>query len=62
MSVTLEEVIEAAGYDLSTRDDATWLLSKRQEFDDLCEEAEATIEKLDEEAAQHDNDTADLDD
>lgn len=58
MSVSIQEVIEAAGYDLSTRDDANWLLSHRSEFDDLIEEAEATIERLDEEEVQYDHDGA----
>jgi hypothetical protein len=44
MSVSLLEVIEAGGYDLSTKADATWLLSKQQEFDELIEVAEVTIE------------------
>lgn len=41
MSVSLIEVIEAAGYDLTTLEDATWLLSKQNEFDTLIAEAEA---------------------
>ena len=49
MSVSLLEVIEAAGYDLSTSDDANWLLSTRQEYDELIEKAEAVIEKIEEE-------------
>lgn len=57
MSVSIQEVIEAAGYDLSTRDDANWLLSQRSEFDDLIEEAEATIERLDAEEVQYDHDS-----
>lgn len=44
MSVSLLEVIEAGGYDLSTYDDANWILSKRDEFDELIETAEATVE------------------
>ncbi len=44
MSVSLIEVIEAGGYDLSTVEDANWLLSKRTEFDELIEKAEALVE------------------
>lgn len=50
MSVSLQEVIEAGGFTLQTRDDATWLLSKRAEFERLIEEAEAfTEEEIDDE-------------
>lgn len=45
MSVSLLEVIEAGGYDLTTVEDSNWLLSKRAEFDELVEEAEALIEE-----------------
>lgn len=50
MSVSLLEVIEAGGYDLSTPEDANWLLSKRSEFEELVEQAEAVVE------AEEDND------
>ena len=43
MSVSLLEVIEAGGYDLTTYEDANWLLSVRSEFEDLIEEAEKVI-------------------
>lgn len=49
MSVSLAEVIEAAGYDIETRDDAQWLLSKKSEFEELCDDAEAFLERLEEE-------------
>lgn len=49
MSVSLREVIEASGYDLTTLEDARWLLGKQSEFEELVEEAEETIEKLEEE-------------
>ena len=42
--VTLLEVIESAGYDITTPDDANWLLSKRTEFEQLIEEAEKVME------------------
>jgi hypothetical protein len=41
---TLLEVIEAAGYDLTTKEDAYWLLSKRSEFEELVEQAEELLE------------------
>lgn len=43
MSVSLLDVIEAAGYDLTTVEDARWILSKEGEFDDLIEAAEELI-------------------
>lgn len=43
MSVSLLEVIEAGGYDLSTKEDAIWLLSKEQEFAELIERAEEIV-------------------
>ena len=49
MSVSLLEVLEFGGYDLSTVKDATWLLGTQQEFNDLIEQAEATVE-------EHEND------
>ena len=48
MSVSLLEVIEAGGYDLSTKEDAEWLLSKQTEFEELVEQAEELIESSDE--------------
>ena len=50
MSVSLLEVIEAGGYDLSTVEDANWLLAVKEEFEELAEKAEATIEKAELEA------------
>ena len=50
MSVSLLEVIEAGGYDLATIDDANWLLSVKDEMEELVEKAEATIEKAELEA------------
>jgi hypothetical protein len=54
MSVTLKEVIEAGGYDLTTLEDAQWLLAQKSNFDELTEEAEETIERLEEEAEGYD--------
>lgn len=48
MSMSLEQVIEAGGYDLSTKQDANWLLSKRNEFNELIEQAEEVMEAQDE--------------
>lgn len=44
MSVSLLEVIEAGGYDITTFDDANWLLSKQNEFEDLIIEAQDVID------------------
>ena len=49
MSVSLLEVIEAGGYNLNTVEDANWLLSKRNEFDELIEKAEELIEESEQE-------------
>ena len=43
MSVSLLEVIESAGYDITTKDDANWLLSKQNEFEELIEQAEEVV-------------------
>lgn len=41
MSVSILEVLESAGYDIKNNvDDARWLLGQRDEFDELCEQAE----------------------
>lgn len=51
MSVSLQEVIEAAGYDLTTLEDNQWLLGVQREFEELVDRAEFIIdqeqEKLD---------------
>ncbi len=44
MSVSLVEVIEAGGFDLSTKEDAEWLLSTQSEYEDLIEKAEELLE------------------
>lgn len=43
MSVSLREVIEHGGYDLSLKEDVIWLLSKQQEFEELIEQAEELV-------------------
>jgi hypothetical protein len=41
MSVSLQEVLENAGYDVKNNlDDAKWLLGQKDEFEALCEDAE----------------------
>lgn len=52
MSVSLAEVIESGGYDLTTVEDANWLLGKQSEFADLVEAAELIVE---EQEAQDEN-------
>lgn len=48
MSVSLLEVIEAGGYDLTTIEDANWLLSKQSEFEELIEQAQEVVDNADE--------------
>lgn len=48
MSVSLLEVIEAGGYDLTKEEDARWLLSQQAIFDELIEEAEVLIDNIEE--------------
>ena len=43
MSVSLQEVLENAGYDIKNNpEDAMWLLAQKNEFEELCETAEET--------------------
>ena len=49
MSFSLKEIIEEGGFDLTTKEDATWLLSKVSEFEELVTEAEDFIERLEDE-------------
>lgn len=45
MSVSLDEVLTAAGYDIKNNvDDAQWLLDQRDEFEELCEKANDVID------------------
>ena len=48
MSVSILEVIEAGGYDLSTEEDARWLLAQVNQFEELVTKAEDLIEKIEE--------------
>ena len=48
MSVSLLEVIGHGGFNpLGNPDDAIWLLSKQQEFEDLIDKAEDFLEEID---------------
>lgn len=42
--ISLLEVVEAGGYDIRTKEDANWLLSKQQEFEELVEYCEKVME------------------
>lgn len=46
MSVSLLEVIEAGGYNLNTTEDANWLLATQNEYEQLIEQAEELVEKI----------------
>lgn len=46
MSVSLDEILTAAGYDIRNNvEDAQWLLAQRDEFEDLCDIADETIDE-----------------
>jgi hypothetical protein len=49
MSVSLREVIEAGGYDLTTIDDARWLLAQRHLFEEMIADAEEVVEEYENE-------------
>ena len=50
MSVSLQEVLESAGYDIKNNvDDAIWLLSKQNEFEELIEECEDFVDSQEDE-------------
>lgn len=49
---TLQQVIEAGGFSLNTYEDAQWLISQAQQFEDLLTKAEDLVEKIDEESYQ----------
>lgn len=56
MSVSLEEVIESAGYNITTsKEDAIWLLAQQGEFERLKEIAEETVERLEKEDEEDDD-------
>ena len=45
MSVSIREVIESGGYDLSTVEDARWLTAQVSQFEELVIQAEDLIEE-----------------
>lgn len=52
MSVSLLEVLEHSGYDpLNNPEDATWLLSKQNEFNDLITQIKEVQEDLEEDGS-----------
>lgn len=44
MSATLAQILEKAGYDLTTKQDAEWLIGREDEFEELIEKAEEVVE------------------
>lgn len=52
MSVSIQEVIEAGGYDLTNYEDCKWLVSKQREFAELIEKAEQLIDAQDEKESE----------
>ena len=44
MSVSLLEVLDNAGYNIDEQDGAEWIISRQNEFDELLERAEATLD------------------
>lgn len=48
MSVSILEVIDHGGYDLSTEEDARWLLAQRNQWDELVDAAEELVNKIEE--------------
>jgi hypothetical protein len=46
MSVSIQEVIESAGYNLTTKEDCQWLLAQVNQFEELVTAAEDRIEEL----------------
>ena len=46
MSVSLDEILTAAGYDIRNNvEDAQWLLAQSDEFNELCDIADETIDE-----------------
>lgn len=44
MSVSLLEALEGSGYNFNLKEDCEWLVSKQDEFEELVEQAQETIE------------------
>lgn len=59
MSVSLEEALNGAGYNLSDPEDCEWLLGKEEEFDELINKAQNVIDLWEE--YNDEKDTADED-
>jgi len=53
MSVSIGELLSAAGYDLKTREGAEYVLSQVINFEELTTESEDLIEKLDYEESEN---------
>lgn len=45
MSVSILEIIEAGGYDLTTLEDNIWLLAQVNEFEELVDKAQTMVEE-----------------
>ena len=57
MSVSLDEVLTAAGYDIRNNvEDAQWLLAQRDEFEDLCDIADDTVDEYESKLNEEDYD------
>jgi len=52
MSVSLLDVIEYGGYNLSSLEDANWLLSKETEFESLLDAARTLVNNAEEEESR----------
>lgn len=46
MSVSIEDVLNGAGYDINKYDDAQWLLAQRDEWEELIDRAGETVDTL----------------
>lgn len=46
--VSLREVLIDAGFDLESKDDLLWIISRTEEFEDLKEQAEDKIYEIEE--------------
>ena len=55
MSVSILEVIEAGGYNLTTVEDAQWLLGQVSQFEELVIAAEDLIERAEEDDEDEDD-------
>ena len=44
--ITLLDLIEQSGYDITTKQDAIWLLSKQNEFEELIEKAQDLVDSI----------------